>query len=79
MTNMQLQHNDSMIRVRELSDREREVLRLLIEGQSNTEIAIALHLSPSTIKTHIKNIMDKFGVDHRVQVAVFALRNGLAY
>jgi DNA-binding NarL/FixJ family response regulator len=77
MPNITVQHNHSTMQIRELSDRELEVLSLLIEGQSNTEIAIALHLSASTIKSHIKSIMNKFGVDHRIQIAVFALRNGL--
>jgi two-component system, NarL family, response regulator LiaR len=77
MPNITVQHDHSTIQVRELSDRELEVLGLLIEGQSNTEIAIALYLSSSTIKSHIKSIMNKFGVEHRVQIAVFALRNGL--
>jgi two-component system, NarL family, response regulator LiaR len=72
-----MQHTHSTVHTRQLSDREEDVLKLLIEGQSNNEIGAALHLSPSTIKTHIKSIMNKFGVSHRVQVAVFALRSGL--
>jgi two-component system, NarL family, response regulator LiaR len=77
MSNTIAQHNLATIQIQPLSDREYEVLSLLVEGQSNIEIATALHLSPSTIKTHIKSIMNKFGVGHRVQVAVFALRSGL--
>mgnify|MGYP006429830715 CR=1 FL=1 len=59
-----------------LSDREMEVLRLIVEGKSNNEIAKALYLSPNTIKTHVRGIMNKLAVDDRVQAAVMALRSG---
>lgn len=62
---------------RKLSVRELEVLRLLVEGQSNTQIATVLNLSPHTVKSHVTNILNKFGVSDRVQAAVFALRHGL--
>ncbi|MBW4656306.1 MAG: response regulator transcription factor [Kaiparowitsia implicata GSE-PSE-MK54-09C] len=62
---------------RRLSERELEVLRLLVDGCSNPEIAAALYLSPNTVKTHVKSIMNKFGVNDRVRTAVFALRNGV--
>jgi two-component system, NarL family, response regulator LiaR len=54
-----------------------EVLKLLIEEHSNEAIAEALFLSESTIKAHLRNIMTKFEVNDRVQVAVVALRSGL--
>ncbi len=60
-----------------LSNREMEVLKLLVEGQSNGAIAEALFLSESTIKAHLRGIMTKFEVNDRVQVAVVALRSGL--
>lgn len=60
-----------------LSEREQEVLRLLAEGWRNREIAAKLHLSPHTVKTHVRGIMNKLGVNHRIQAVVFALRNGL--
>jgi two-component system, NarL family, response regulator LiaR len=60
-----------------LSDREMEVLKLLVEGLSNGAIAEALFLSESTIKAHLRGIMTKFEVNDRVQVAVVALRSGL--
>jgi two-component system, NarL family, response regulator LiaR len=60
-----------------LSDRELEVLRLLVEGKSNPEIAAMLYLSLSTVKCHVRSIMDKLAVDDRVQAAVVALRSGL--
>lgn len=60
-----------------LSQRELEVLKLMVEGYSNPEIAAALFLSPNTVKTHIRGIMNKLAVDDRVQAAVVALRSGL--
>jgi DNA-binding NarL/FixJ family response regulator len=60
-----------------LSDRELEVLKLIVQGKSNTEIADKLCLSTNTIKTHVKGIMNKLAVDDRVQAAVIALRAGL--
>ncbi|BAY45639.1 two-component response regulator [Scytonema sp. HK-05] len=60
-----------------LSQRELEVLRLMVEGLSNPEIAEKLYLSPNTIKTHVRGIMNKLSVDDRVQAAVVALRSGL--
>ncbi|MCU0533961.1 MAG: response regulator transcription factor [Hydrococcus sp. Prado102] len=59
-----------------LSEREMEVLKLIVEGKSNTEIADELFLSTNTIKTHVRGIMNKLTVDDRVQAAVVALRSG---
>lgn len=64
----------SYIRSVNLSAREREILKLIIEGQTNQQIASNLYLSLSTVKTHVKSIFNKMGVDHRVQAAVIALR-----
>lgn len=63
--------------VGQLSQRELEVLKLMVEGRSNPEIAAVLYLSPNTVKTHIRGIMNKLAVDDRVQAAVVALRTGL--
>jgi len=60
-----------------LSQREREVLKLITEGATNTEIARTLYVSPNTIKTHVRNILSKLGVEHRLQAAVVALRHNL--
>lgn len=60
-----------------LSDREMEVLRLIVEGYSNPEIAKALYLSEHTVKTYVRGIMNKLLVNDRVQAAVLALRSGL--
>lgn len=61
----------------QLSQRELEVLKLMVEGRSNTEIAAELYLSPNTVKTHVRGIMNKLAVDDRVQAAVVALRAGI--
>lgn len=64
-------------KIGQLSPREMDVLQLLVQGLSNAEIAAALFLSPNTIKTHLRGIMNKLAVDDRVQAAVVALRAGL--
>ncbi|MFQ5794951.1 MAG: GAF domain-containing protein [Candidatus Bipolaricaulia bacterium] len=61
-----------------LTDREREVLRLVVEGMSNSEIAKVLDISVSTAKTHVEHIIMKLHVSDRVQTAVWAVRHGLA-
>jgi two-component system, NarL family, response regulator LiaR len=63
----------------QLSAREQDVLQLIVQGYSNPQIATELYLSPNTIKTHIRGIMNKLAVDDRVQAAVVALRAGLVY
>lgn len=60
-----------------LTEREMDVLKLLVEGKNNTEIGHDLYLSPNTVKTHVRGIMNKLAVDDRVQAAVVALRAGL--
>jgi two-component system, NarL family, response regulator LiaR len=61
----------------QLSSRELEVLKLLVDGKSNPEIAEILLISLSTAKAHVRSIMSKLAVDDRVQAAVIALRSGL--
>jgi len=61
----------------QLSQRELEVLKLMVEGKSNPEIAAELYLSTNTVKTHVRGIMNKLSVDDRVQAAVVALRKGI--
>lgn len=60
-----------------LSPREREVLELLTRGTTNKEIASALDISENTVKNHLKSIMEKLHLENRVQVAAYALREGL--
>jgi DNA-binding NarL/FixJ family response regulator len=54
-----------------LSEREYQVLRQIAEGRSNKEIARALGLSLHTVKRHVANILNKLGVDSRIQAASF--------
>lgn len=61
----------------DLSERELEVLGLLVEGKSNPDIAKQLFISPNTVKAHMKSLMNKLAANDRVQVAVKALRAGL--
>jgi len=60
-----------------LTEREREVLTLLVTGCDNIAIGKQLHLSPSTIKHHISGLLDKLGVENRIQAAVLAVQCGL--
>ena len=61
----------------DLTEREREVLALMVEGLNNTQIAGRLMVSPSTIKSHVSNILSKLGVDSRTEAVTLALRSHL--
>ena len=61
-----------------LTEREREVIRLVAEGQSNRRIAETLTISEKTVKAHISNILGKLGLSDRTQMAIYAIKNGLA-
>jgi DNA-binding NarL/FixJ family response regulator len=61
-----------------LTERERDVLRLLARGLSNTDIAERLYLSEGTVRNYVSSIFAKLGVSDRTQAAVIALRYGLA-
>lgn len=61
-----------------LSQRERQILQLIADGKQNVEIASQLYLSPSTVKNRVAELLDKLGLDNRVEAAVYAVRSGLA-
>ena len=61
----------------DLSEREVEVLRLIAEGRSNTEIAERLVISEHTVKRHVSNILSKLHLADRTQAAVYAWREGM--
>ncbi|MFF4539918.1 response regulator [Streptomyces aureus] len=69
--------DEGVARVGHLTDRERQVLVLVAEGLSNTEIGARIHLSPSTVKDHVSTILGKLRVGSRVQAALLAQRAGL--
>ncbi len=60
-----------------LTPREREVVALLAEGLSNSELATRLYISPKTAAVHVSNILAKLGMTSRTEVAAFAAREGL--
>jgi DNA-binding NarL/FixJ family response regulator len=59
-----------------LSDRELEVLNMIVDGKSNKEIGNALSLSEQTIKNHVTSIFRKFGVEDRTQAVIYAMKMG---
>ncbi|WP_454299238.1 response regulator [Salana multivorans] len=61
-----------------LTDRERDVLRLLAAGQSNGEIAGELWLGVETVKTHVSSVLAKLGARDRMQAAIFAYESGFS-
>ncbi len=70
-------HADPPVRVPRLSPREADILRLIVEGYTNDEIAISLQRSNPTVRTHLAHLYKKLGVNDRVSAAVSALRHGL--
>src|SRR3972149_2327965 len=62
----------------DLTDREREVIRLVARGCSNHAIAQELVISEKTVKTHISHILGKLNLEDRTQLAIYAIKKGLA-
>jgi DNA-binding NarL/FixJ family response regulator len=60
-----------------LSEREIEVLKLIVEGLSNKEIAKALSITENTVKVHVRTTLEKLHLNNRVQAAVYAVKEGL--
>lgn len=60
-----------------LTAREHQILVLLAHGRSTTETAAALHISPLTVRSHVKGILTKLGVHSKLEAVSYALRNGL--
>ncbi len=62
----------------ELTAREMEVLQLIVNGKSNREIALMLHLSANTVAVHRANLMQTLGIHNTADLVVYAIRHGLA-
>ncbi len=60
----------------DLTDREREILRLLAKGKRNDDIAKELFISPQTVQTHVRNILGKLRVHSKLEAVAFAVRHG---
>ncbi len=63
----------------ELSEREREVLALMVKGRSNKEIAIALGISENTVKVHTTRVFEKLGVADRLEAMTAAIQRGIVH
>ncbi|MDM7885600.1 MULTISPECIES: response regulator transcription factor [Curtobacterium] len=59
-----------------ISDRQSEILALITQGKRNTEIAELTHLSPNTVKTHIRTLYSKIGAENRVDAVLWGTENG---
>jgi two-component system, NarL family, response regulator LiaR len=68
---------DQLMAADPLTERELEVLALIVKGCSNAAIADQLYITVGTVKTHVRNILNKLSADDRTQAAVLALRSGL--
>jgi len=60
-----------------LSNREREIVILVAQGHKNKEMAEKLFISEQTVKNHLHNIFDKLGVSDRLELALYAIHNGI--
>ena len=63
-------HRAARERLRELTDRDREIALAVAEGKANAAIAAELHLSVATVKSHVSAVLSKLGLDNRVQIAL---------
>jgi len=75
---VKVQHSAAVTPVDQLlTNREIDVLKCLAQGSSNREIALTLSISSRTVTTHIRNILDKLGLNNRTQAALFAVQHGI--
>jgi DNA-binding NarL/FixJ family response regulator len=71
------ERDDALLRLANLTKREREVLVLLAKGADKDEIAQQLVISPETARTHLQNVLGKLDVHSRLEAAAFVVRNGI--
>lgn len=69
--------SDAAVKVTKLTQRERDILRLLADGLKNEEIGKRLFISPETVRTHVRKAMSKLDADTRTQAVATALRKSL--
>lgn len=67
----------NMIDRKYLTEREREIVMLILDGKNKRDIAETLSLSVSTIKTNVENIYRKFDVHNRVELIVYVIKNNI--
>jgi DNA-binding CsgD family transcriptional regulator len=70
-------HESAAVSYSALTRREREVLTLIAAGHTNREMAESLVVSPETVKTHVRHVLNKFGVAHKAEIC--ALIHGAKY
>jgi two-component system NarL family response regulator len=66
-------------RRQELTEREMEILQLIVKGRSNKEISSALFIVEDTVKYHLKTLFSKLGVQDRTEAAISAVRHGIVH
>ena len=66
-------------RRQDLSEREMEILQLIVKGHSNKEISSALFIAEDTVKYHVKTLFSKLGVQDRTEAAISAVRHGIVH
>ena len=69
--------SEALTDVDQLTEREREVVRLVAQGRSNRDIATEFFISEKTVKTHVSHILAKLDLKDRTQLAIFAIKHGL--
>ena len=77
LQNIRGEHDEDQPLFTELTEREHDVLKLIANGLTNSQIAEKLFISENTVKGHVSNILSKLHVADRTQVAVYAWQRGL--
>lgn len=73
------EEDEALIAMNSLTRRELEILELIVEGYKNEDIGQKLYITLDTVKTHVRNILNKLGANDRTQAAVLGLRSGLVH
>jgi DNA-binding NarL/FixJ family response regulator len=70
------EQREAKVLLDQLTEREREILRLLAQGQRNDDIAASLFISPQTVQTHVRNLLGKLRVHSKLEAVAFAVKHG---